>query len=127
MAEDNLQGTLFDDLPPTAEETSQNGNRRRAHNGNGQLTSKQQLSSMIKSVRDLLRKDAGLYGDTDRLPQLTWLLCLKMLDDFELAQEEEYGAAYDPVLAPEYRWRTWAAIEDVTQRTTGAPGRPLRT
>jgi type I restriction enzyme M protein len=116
MTGESQQGMLFDDALP---EAGQNGNGRRGRNGNGQLTSKQQLSTMIKSVRDLLRKDAGLYGDTDRLPQLTWLLFLKLLDDFEVSQEEEHGAAYDPVLAPEYRWRTWAAIEDVTQRKTG--------
>ena len=118
MADDIQQGILLSEQAGE-QGASQNGAGRRARNGSGQTTSKQQLSSMIKSVRDLLRKDAGLYGDTDRLPQLTWLLFLKMLDDFELAQEEEYGATYDPVLAPEYRWRSWAAIEDVTRRKTG--------
>src|SRR5258708_31645119 len=53
------------------------------------LTSREQLNATIKSVRDLLRKDSGLAGDTDRLPQLTWLLFLKNLDDFEYAREEE--------------------------------------
>ncbi len=118
MADDIQQGILIGEQE-REQGASRNGNGRRARNGNGQLTSKQQLSSMIKSVRDLLRKDAGLYGDTDRLPQLTWLLFLKLLDDFELSQEEEYGAAYDPVLEPEYRWRSWAATEDVTNRKTG--------
>lgn len=33
------------------------------------LSSREQLNATIKSVRDLLRKDAGLAGDTDRLPQ----------------------------------------------------------
>src|SRR5258706_6489415 len=83
------------------------------------LTSKQQLSTTIKSVRDLLRKDAGLAGDTDRLPQLTWLLFLKNLDDFEYAQEEELGEEYEPVIAHPYRWRDWATVEDKTQRLTG--------
>jgi hypothetical protein len=62
------------------------GSTRGARRAKEQLTSKQQLNSTIKSVRDLLRKDAGLSGDTDRLPQLTWLLFLKNFDDFEYAQ-----------------------------------------
>jgi hypothetical protein len=53
-----------------------------------QLTSKQQLNSTIKSVRDLLRKDAGLSGDTDRLPQLTWLLFLKNFDDLSTRRKK---------------------------------------
>src|SRR5207249_1305878 len=77
------------------------------------------LPATIKSVRDSLRKDAGLSGDTDRLPQLTWLLFLKLLDDFELAQEEERGQQYEPVVKPPYRWRDWAAVGGTTGRMTG--------
>src|SRR2546429_1513857 len=83
------------------------------------LTSKQQLNSTIKSVRDLLRKDSGLSGDTDRLPQLTWLLFLKNFDDFEYAQEEEQGDVYEPIITSPYRWRDWAEVEDKTRRRTG--------
>lgn len=92
----------------------------RATNGRSKgLTSRQQLASTIKSVRDLLRTDAGLYGDTDRLPQLTWLLFLKFLDDHELAQEDEWGEEYEPVIEPPYRWRDWAAVGGTTGRLTG--------
>lgn len=37
-------------------------------------TSEARLSAVIKSARDIMRKDAGLNGDLDRLPQLSWLL-----------------------------------------------------
>src|SRR5438046_1749105 len=92
---------------------------RRAKKPKEPLTSKQQLSSTIKSVRDLLRKDAGLSGDTDRLPQLTWLLFLKSLDDAELAHEEMLGEIYEPTIEPPYRWRDWAAVADQRERETG--------
>ncbi len=82
-------------------------------------TSKQQLGSLIKSVRDLLRKDSGTSSDADRLPQLTWLLFLKSFDDTEYAREEELGPAYEPVIAAPYRWRDWAATPDRTARRTG--------
>ncbi len=79
-------------------------------------TSAQQLGSIIKSVRDIMRKDKGLNGDMDRLPMLTWLLFLKFLDDKE--QEDEVaalldpGQKYRPAIAAPYRWRDWAAHED---------------
>ncbi len=83
------------------------------------LSNKQQLSSTIKSVRDLLRKDAGLNGDTDRLPQLVWLLFLKNLDDFEQAQEEVLGDDYIPIIEEQYRWRDWVVTDSLTNRRKG--------
>ncbi len=83
------------------------------------LTSKQQLSSIIKSVRDDLRKDAGLSGDTDRLPQLTWLLFLKSFNDSEEAYQEMLGDSYIPVIEAPYRWCDWADVEDKAERKTG--------
>src|SRR5512144_542590 len=50
-------------------------------------TTAQQLGSLIKSARDIMRKDKGLSGDLDRLPMLTWIMFLKFLDDMERARE----------------------------------------
>ncbi len=83
------------------------------------LTSKQQLSSIIKSVRDDLRKDAGLSGDTDRLPQLTWLLFLKSFNDSEAAYQSMLGKSYMPVIEAPYRWCDWADVVDKAERMTG--------
>ena len=52
------------------------------HDSNPQSTA-QQLGSLIKSGRDIMRKDKGLNGDLDRLPMLTWIMFLKFLDDME--------------------------------------------
>ncbi len=79
------------------------------------LTTAQQLSALIKSARDILRKDKGLNGDIDRLPLLTWVMFLKFLDDLETLHEEEAaldGQPYHPIIEPPYRWRDWAARED---------------
>lgn len=79
------------------------------------LTTAQQLSALIKSARDILRKDKGLNGDVDRLPLLTWVMFLKFLDDLESvhAQEAELDAkTYQPIVESPYRWRDWAARED---------------
>jgi type I restriction enzyme M protein len=79
------------------------------------LTTVQQLGSLIKSARDIMRKDKGLNGDLDRLPMLTWIMFLKFLDDLEQMREQEAlmsGKKFRPAIEPSYRWRDWAAKED---------------
>ena len=75
-------------------------------------SSAQQLGGIIKSCRDIMRKDKGLNGDLDRLPMLTWIMFLKFLDDLEQVREAEAKLAakrYRPSIDPPYRWRDWAA------------------
>lgn len=72
------------------------------------MTSQATLSAVIKNARDTMRKDAGLSGDIDRIPQLAWLLFLKAFD----AQEQEREVVesdFEPAIAAPYRWRDWAA------------------
>jgi len=74
-----------------------------------------QLSSIIKSARDLMRKDAGLSGELDRLPQLSWVLFLKCYDDLEQRRADEAilaGKKHRPAIPSPYRWRDWAADPD---------------
>jgi type I restriction enzyme M protein len=78
---------------------------------NNRSTTPQSLGSLIKSARDIMRKDKGLNGDLDRLPMLTWILFLKFLDDLELQREEEAtlaGKKFRRAIDPPYRWRDWA-------------------
>jgi type I restriction enzyme M protein len=78
-------------------------------------TTAQALGSLIKSARDIMRKDKGLNGDLDRLPMLTWIMFLKFLDDLEIQREEETKLAakkFRPAIEPPYRWRDWAAKAD---------------
>lgn len=75
-------------------------------------TTAQALGSLLKSARDIMRKDKGLNGDLDRLPLLTWIMFLKFLDDLEAEGEEEAalaGKKFRPAIDPPYRWRDWAA------------------
>src|SRR5580700_5987721 len=72
----------------------------------------QQLGSIVKSSRDIMRKDKGLNGDLDRLPMLTWIMFLKFLDDMEQVREAEAklaGKRYRPSIESPYRWRDWAS------------------
>ncbi|MBN1978865.1 MAG: SAM-dependent DNA methyltransferase, partial [Anaerolineae bacterium] len=72
---------------------------------------KSELSSAIKSARDIMRKDAGLSTDVDRIPQLSWILFLKCFDDLEQRRMLMQGKYRDVIESP-YRWRDWAADED---------------
>jgi type I restriction enzyme M protein len=83
------------------------------------VTSKQRLSAIIKRVRDKLREDAGISTDAERLPQLTWMLFLKFLDDHEKAQEEEHGPRHEPIIEAPYRWRDWANPADIQTARKG--------
>jgi type I restriction enzyme M protein len=76
------------------------------------MTTSQMLGSLLKSARDIMRKDKGLNGDLDRLPLLTWIMFLKFLDDLEQQREEETALSskkFKPAIEAPYRWRDWAA------------------
>jgi type I restriction enzyme M protein len=78
-------------------------------------TTAQSLGALLKSARDIMRKDKGLNGDLDRLPMLTWIMFLKFLDDLELQREDEAklaGKKFKPAIESPYRWRDWAAKSD---------------
>lgn len=66
------------------------------------------LAAVIKSARDAMRKDAGLNGDLDRIPQLAWLLFLKAFDGLE-ENREVTDRDFRPAIEAPYRWRDWAA------------------
>ncbi len=66
------------------------------------------LTPVIKSIQDVMRQDAGINGDAQRIEQLVWLLFLKVFD----ALEEELELTRDGYRSPipeRLRWRHWAA------------------
>lgn len=73
------------------------------------------LSSTIKSIQDIMRKDDGVDGDAQRIGQLTWMLFLKVFDQREEEWEDDAadrGETYQSPLQEECRWRNWAAYVD---------------
>lgn len=68
------------------------------------------MSTMIKSLEDIMRKDAGLNGDAQYIEQITWLLFLKAFDAKEM--EWEFRPDYKGVIPQGYRWRDWAADKE---------------
>ncbi|OMO28491.1 restriction endonuclease subunit M [Vibrio sp. 10N.222.47.A9] len=70
------------------------------------------LSSTIKSIQDIMRKDDGVDGDAQRLGQLTWMLFLKVFDQREEGWEKDAKKSSVPYISPipeQFRWRNWAA------------------
>lgn len=66
------------------------------------------ISSTVKSIQDIMRKDVGVDGDAQRLSQLVWMLFLKIFDDRE-SEWELLQDNYKSPLPEKYRWRNWAA------------------
>ncbi|WP_186133560.1 type I restriction-modification system subunit M [Burkholderia gladioli] len=65
-------------------------------------------STFIKSIQDIMRQDAGVDGDAQRISQLTWLFFLKIFDDQETELELMRDGFRSP-LPERLRWRNWAA------------------
>ncbi|HZY30549.1 MAG TPA: class I SAM-dependent DNA methyltransferase [Candidatus Methylomirabilis sp.] len=84
---------------------------RRREDASVPLTAKAQLSAATKRARDIMRKDAGLNGDLDRIPQLSWIMFLKCFDDLE-QRREVTEKKYRLAIEPPYRWRDWAGDPD---------------
>ena len=66
------------------------------------------VSGIIKSIQDIMRKDVGVDGDAQRISQLVWMFFLKIFDDRE-AEIELLEDGYKSPLPESLRWRNWAA------------------
>ncbi|QPJ64827.1 MAG: N-6 DNA methylase [Candidatus Nitrohelix vancouverensis] len=66
------------------------------------------VSGVIKSIQDIMRKDVGVDGDAQRISQLVWMFFLKILDDRETELELTEDDFKSP-LPNHLRWRSWAA------------------
>jgi type I restriction enzyme M protein len=64
-------------------------------------------TNIIKQIRNIMREDSGLDGDAQRIPQLVWLLFLKVYDDME-RQNEILIEGYSSLVMSEFQWRNWA-------------------
>ena len=66
------------------------------------------ISTTIKSIQDIMRKDVGVDGDAQRIGQLVWMLFLKIYDDRE-TEWELLDDNYRSPVPEKLRWRSWAA------------------
>ncbi|PLW79442.1 SAM-dependent methyltransferase [Candidatus Woesearchaeota archaeon] len=68
------------------------------------------IANFIKNVQNIMRQDAGVDGDAQRISQLVWMLFLKIFDSKE--KEWELEEKYNSVIPEELRWRNWAEDEE---------------
>ncbi len=69
------------------------------------------IGNFIKRLRDIMRNDAGVNGDAQRIEQIAWMLFLKVYDKKE-ENWEWADSDYTSVIPKPCRWRNWAHSED---------------
>ena len=76
------------------------------------------LGNFVKRLRDIMRNDAGINGDAQRIEQIAWLLFLKVYDtkeeDWEFDDDD-----YESIIPDECRWRNWAVDDGKGTALTG--------
>lgn len=69
------------------------------------------ISNFVRSIQNIMRQDAGVDGDAQRISQLVWMLFLKVFDtkeeEWEIVEED-----YTPIIPEKYQWRNWAGDEE---------------
>jgi type I restriction enzyme M protein len=76
------------------------------------------LNNFVKRLQDIMRNDAGINGDAQRIEQMVWILFLKVYN----AKEEEWELLddhYVSVIPEQYRWRNWAVDRKDGKAMTG--------
>lgn len=74
--------------------------------------------NFVKRIQDVMRNDAGVNGDAQRIEQIVWTLFLKIYD----AKEEEWELINDnyvSIIPEKYKWRNWAVDNKDGQALTG--------
>lgn len=66
------------------------------------------IPAVIKSIRDIMRKDTGVDGDAQRISQLVWMLFMKIFADKEIEWRKSIPGYESPIPA-KLKWQTWAA------------------
>ena len=76
------------------------------------------LSNFVKRIRDIMRNDAGINGDAQRIEQMAWMLFLKVYD----AKEQDWDMDednYQSIIPDECRWSNWAVDDRSGNAMTG--------
>lgn len=76
------------------------------------------LSGFVKRLRDIMRNDAGIKGDAQRIEQIAWMLFLKVYD----AKEQDWAfddERYVSILPEVCRWANWAHDDKSGSAMTG--------
>ena len=69
------------------------------------------IGGVIKTIRDIFRKDPGLNGDAQRIEQLGWMIFLKLFDDKD-KEKELLDPKYKSPIPKDLQWRNWAENDE---------------
>lgn len=73
------------------------------------------VGNLVKRLQDIMRKDAGINGDAQRIEQMVWMFFLKVYDaaeeDWELDAIDK-GETFKSIIPEELRWHNWAPSKD---------------
>ena len=75
------------------------------------------LSTFVKRIRDIMRNDAGINGDAQRIEQIAWMLFLKVYDSKE--QNWCLDDDYESIIPEECKWSNWATDDKSGSAMTG--------
>ena len=76
------------------------------------------LNTFVKTIQNIMRSDAGINGDAQRIEQMTWLLFLKIYGN----KEENWAIIdenYQSIIPPAYQWQNWATDHKDGSTLTG--------
>ena len=80
------------------------------------------VNNIIKRLQNIMRSDAGINGDAQRIEQMTWIFFLKVYDSQEETWEFKAvseGKRFESIIPEQFRWRNWAVDEKDGQALTG--------
>jgi type I restriction enzyme M protein len=103
--------------------------KKSAHgNGNGKKHGSQQsVNGAVKSICDIMRR-SNCAGAMQYVPELTWILFLRILDERETQEAENaeaVGADFRPSIETPYRWQDWAAPDSKRREEMLTQGKVL--
>ncbi|GAB1804418.1 class I SAM-dependent DNA methyltransferase [Priestia megaterium] len=76
------------------------------------------ITSFVKTLQNIMRNDAGISGDAQRIEQIVWMLFLKIYDSKEELWEFR-DEDFESIIPETYRWRSWAVDNKDGQAMTG--------
>lgn len=76
------------------------------------------VTNLVKRIQDIMRNDAGVDGDAQRISQMTWMFFLKVYDAKEM-EWEFYDENYKSLIPEELKWRNWAVDDHTNNTITG--------
>lgn len=77
------------------------------------------VGSFVKKIQNIMREDAGVNGNAQRIEQMVWMFFLKIYD----AKEEEWELVqddYESIIPDEFKWRNWAVDNSDGKALTGS-------